>query len=123
MADEDGGPKKDYADLVLDRPRRIRYRWQDVKELARRTGGASLQGILGKLAEADPEMLTTALLLGLRHEDPKLNVEKLDDILDAYFRTDDGRLSEVLNAINEGLQNCGLFRDRSKKGDAATGPR
>ena len=113
---------KDYAELTLDRPRHVRYRWQDVKELARRLGGTSLQGLLTKLGEADPETMTTALLLGLRHEDSKLNVEKLDDILDAYFRSDEGRLATVLGAINEALQNCGLFRDRSKKDGAAPRP-
>ena len=117
---------KDYAELVLDKPdkpRHVRYRWQDVKELARRIGGGvSLQGLLTKLGEADPETLSTALLLGLRHEDPKLTIEKLDDILDAYFRTEDGRLATVLAAINEALQNCGLFRDRSKKDGPGTRP-
>lgn len=114
---------KDYAELTLDKPRHVRYRWQDVKELSRRLGGATLQGLLAKLGEADPETLSTALLLGLRHEEPKLTGERIDEILDAYFRSDEGRLATVLTAINEALQNCGLFRDRSKKdGGAATRP-
>ena len=113
---------KDYAEITLDKPRRVRYRWQDIRELTRRLSGATLQGLLSKLGEADPETITTALLLGLRHEDPKLTVERIDEILDAYFRTDEGRLASVLAALNEALANCGLLRDRSKKDDDDAGP-
>ena len=115
--------EKDYAEIMLDKPRRVRYRWQDVKELGRRLGGASLQGMLAKLGEADPETISTALLIGLRHEDPKLKVEDLDEIIDAYLRRPDGRLADLLGAINEALQNCGLFRDRSKKANDPADPR
>ena len=116
MADD-----KDYAEITLDKPRRVRYRWQDVRELTRRLNGATLQGLLGKLAEADPETITVALQLGLRHAEPKLTIERVDEILDAYFRTDEGRLATVLAALNEALQACGLLRDRSKKPEDADG--
>ena len=113
---------KDYAEITLDKPRHIRYRWRDVKELSRRLNGQTLKGLLDKLGEADPDTISIALLLGLRHEDSKLSLEKVDDYIDDYIRTDDGRISALLEAINEALQNCGLFRDRSKKDSAEARP-
>ena len=116
MADD-----KDYAEITLDKPRRVRYRWQDIRELTRRLNGATLQGLLSKLTEADPETITLALQLGLRHAESKITIERVDEILDAYFRTEDGRLATVLGALNEALQACGLLKDRSKKAEEQDG--
>ena len=113
--------EKDYAEITLDKARRVRYRWQDVRELTRRLNGATLQGLLSKLAEADPETISVALQLGLRHAEPKITIERVDEILDTYFRTADGRLATVLAALNEALQACGLLRDRSKKAEESDG--
>ena len=107
----------DYAEITLDKPRRVRYRWQDIRELCRRLGGVTLQGLLAKLGEAEPDTISTALMLGLRHDEPRITGERVDEILDAYFRTEDGRLGTVLTAINEGIQASGLLRDRSTKKD------
>ena len=107
---------KDYADITLDKPRRLRYRWQDIRDLTRRLGGVTLQDLLAKLGAADPETISVAMLLGLRHEQPRITMEQIDELLDAYFRREEppGRLGDILNAITEAIQASGLLRDRSK---------
>ena len=112
---------KDYAEITLDKPRKLKYRWGDIRELARRLGEGegkrlTLRGMLTKLEEAEPETITIMVAVGLRHEEP-LTIEQTDEILDAYFKRDTGDLATLLAAINAAIQGQGVLRDRKKKDD------
>ena len=122
MPDDD---LKDYAEIRLDRVRRLRFGWGEIRELSRRLGGASLQSIVNKLTEADPEAITAALMLGLRGEADlrRATVERIDELIDGYFKREgeDAGLANLLAAITEAIQAHGVLRTR-KKPDAPGNP-
>ena len=110
----------DYAEIKLDKVRRLRYRWGDIRELSRRLGEGdgkrlTMRGLLTKLEEAEPETITIMVAVGLRAEDDKLTIDQVDEMLDAYFKRDDGSLATLLSAINAAVQGQGALRDRGKK--------
>ena len=117
----------DYAEIKLDKVRRLKYRWGDIRELSRRLGEGdgkrlTLRGLLSKLEEAEPETITIMVAVGLRAEDDKLTIDQVDEMLDAYFKRDDGTLATLLAAINAAIQGQGALRDRGKKAPAAVDP-
>ena len=117
----------DYAEIKLDKVRRLRYRWGDIRELSRRLGEGdgkrlTMRGLLTKLEEAEPETITIMVAVGLRAEDDKLTIDQVDEMLDAYFKRDDGTLATLLAAINGAIQGQGALRDRGKKAPPVVDP-
>jgi len=107
---------KDYAEIRLDKLRRIRYGWGELRELSRRLNGATFAQIIDRLT--DPEVLTVALLVGLRGEPDlrRAGPEKIDELLDAFFKRegDDAGLGALLSAVTEAIQAHGVLRSRRR---------
>ena len=109
------------VELKLDRPRTLKYRWSDLRELCRRLGGLSLVQFSDRLSQADPETVSTALLIGLRHEDKRLTGEKIDDMIQAFFDSG-GRVAELMNAVSEALVESGGGRASGGEGGKSDRP-
>jgi CHASE2 domain-containing sensor protein len=97
------------VEIILDRSRTLKYRWADLRDLSQRLGRASLAQILSRLAEAEPEAISWAILMGLRHEDKKITLEKVDDMIQAHFERG-GRIADLLNVVLEGINASGIVR-------------
>ena len=97
------------VEITLDKPRTLKYRWPDLRDLSRRLNGASLSQLFTRLGEADPDAVSMALMVGLRHQDGKLTLDKVDELIQGFF-DGGGKVADLLNAITEAIQSSGVVR-------------
>ena len=102
-----------YADIDLDRPRKLCFRIQDLRELCRRLGGISIVGLLEKLGALDLDAVHVAVMVGLRQEDRRLTAEKVDDLIQGYVDKH-GSLVGLLTALNDAIERSGVVRRREE---------
>ena len=94
------------VEIVLDKPRQIKF---SIGVLRR--AEAALGGFVGPLGL---NILCSLLMYGLRADDQKLTLEKLDALLDKYLQ-DGGSMEEVSEKIQEALKRAGVSWGRKKK--------
>jgi len=99
--------------LALDKPRALTYLWTDARTICQRLGGISLVDFLTKLGQTTPDVLHTALFIGLSNEDPKLTGKKLDDLIQGFINGG-GQLSTLVNAVLEAMTEDGLLYAEKK---------
>ena len=98
--------------IQFDKPRRLTYRWTDARTICQRCGNISLVEFLTRIGQTNPDVLHTALFIGLSNEDPKLTGKKLDDLVQAYI-DNGGQLSALVNDVLEALTDDGiLFKEK-----------
>lgn len=106
-----------YAEIDLDKPRKLLFRIQDLRDLCLRVGRASggpavaMLDLLDKLGKMDLDTVLTALFMGLRHEDKRLTPEKVTDLVQTFVDTQ-GSMADLLNALNEAIEKSGVIRRR-----------
>jgi hypothetical protein len=104
---------------TLDRPRRMSFRYADLKELSRMLGGAPLFGdggntdtsMLTRLSRMDPFALSAFTWVGLRNHDRDLlnHPERADDIIQEFL--DAGkRPADLVSLVLDGLRESGIIR-------------
>ena len=97
------------VDLEFDRPRRLWYDLAAIRDLERAMDGQPLGLIVNQLAQLGVNALVLALWAGLKHEDRTLNPNLVTKRLEAYIK--DGKsLRTLADAINDGLEESGLFK-------------
>ena len=105
-----------HVDLTLDKPRRLRF---DINALAdvEQIGGHPLPQLLGVLGFSTIRLLLWA---GLRHEDRRLTVERVGDIMTAYLQGG-GALATLAERITDALEQSGVLgRAEGAQGNAPT---
>ena len=107
--------------LILDKPRTLTYRWTDMRTITQRLGGCTMIEFLQRLGNTQPDVLHTALLVGLSNDDAKLTGKRLDDLIQSYIDRG-GKLGDLVNAVLEALQEDGLLYADKKKTEGSDSP-
>lgn len=97
----------DYVEITLDRTRKMRFGLRDLRDLERRLGGIPFQQVLENLRRLHLETLVHTLAVGLRFDDPKLDVDKVEGLLQAYLRGS-GQIKTVMDALVEAFMLSGV---------------
>ena len=114
----------DYVEIDFGgQPKRLRYRIRDLRDLCQAMGNITMLELLARLAGLDPNALITCVRYGLLHEDRRLTVPPVEDLLQAHMDKH-GDLSRVLTAVNEALEKSGIIRRREEvaEGEAGADP-
>jgi hypothetical protein len=109
--------------IRLDRDRRLKYRVSDLRELCRRLGNIGIKQLLEKLGDMDLEALIHTLHVGLRWEEPKMRIDRAEELLQIAIDKD-GSLKQVMQAVIEGLVASGVIGEptRGNAGSPETSP-
>ena len=98
--------------VKLDTDRELKYRWPDLSALTRMCG-APLRGersILSSLAAYDADTFTACLLVGLRHDERKLDVDRVNVLIQAYLEAD-GTLDGLGLTIIDAFKAARFLKD------------
>ena len=102
----------DYVEIDFGgQTRHLRYRIRDLRDLCQAMGNITMLELLGRLAGLDPNAVITCVRYGLLHEDKRLTVTQVEDLLQAH-KDKHGDISRVLAAVNEALELSGIIRRR-----------
>jgi hypothetical protein len=97
-------PQGDY----VPRDRVLTYDLAAIRDLEAALGGQPLGLIVGQLANLGINALVLALWAGLKHEDRTITPHLVTKRLETYLKA--GRpLRKLADAINDGLEESGLF--------------
>lgn len=101
----------------LDRERRLKYRITDLRELTRRLGNIGVRQLLERLGDMDLDCMVNTLHVGLRHEEPKMRMDRAEELLQIAV-DQDGSMQPVMEAIVDALKNSGVIGDPKQRGNA-----
>ena len=97
-----------YTDIVLDKPRRLRFDIPAVRDLE-----ASLRQPLGlvwqQLGQMGINALCIALWAGLKHEDRALTQNLIVKIVERYI-ANGGKLKPIITAVTEAFEASDVFK-------------
>lgn len=110
----------DYVEIDLDRPRKLRYGFRDLRDLERRLGGAPFEKVLDNLRGLHLETLVQVLCVGLRWDDPKIGPARTEELVGTYLRGG-GEIAKLLEAISEALTASGIIGKPKEEEDRPTG--
>lgn len=103
------------VEIVLGRPRRLRFRYQDMRALEERAG-KPLGEVVGDLARMSIKTVELVVWAGLRHEEPRLRPDDVQPLLQAYF--EEGKsLSDILAVLRQAVQESGFFAGKEEGPD------
>ena len=109
-------------DIVLDQPRKIKFRFRDIDDLCRRLGNITVVQLLEKAQGGDTQYVTWGLLVGLRHEDSKLTFIKVQDLVEKYLEKEDTSMAEIIGLLDKAIVQSGMFgKDAEERGELQTG--
>lgn len=103
--------------IVLDRPRTLKYRVTDLRELSRRIGNLGVRQLLEKLSDMDLEVILQTLHVGLKHDEPKMRLDRAEELLQIAIDRD-GSMKYIMQAIVDALAASGVIGE-PKEGNAA----
>jgi hypothetical protein len=98
-----------YTEILLDKPRRLRFDLSAIRWLETQMGGKPLGQILNDLAQMGLNALILSLIAGLKHEDQGLTVNLMTKIVDQAIK-DGVTLDTVFAAVRKALEESGLFK-------------
>lgn len=106
------------VEIVLDRPRTVRYTFADLKGLQRALGKPMAQ-VVADMGQLDVVALQHVLYAGLRHEDKRLRLDDVGEMIQKFI--DGGKtLGDIYYVVNQGLVESGFFgREEGDRGAAA----
>jgi hypothetical protein len=101
--------------IEFDRPRSLHYDLAAIRDLEKALDGKPLGVIVNDLANMGVNSFVFALWAGLKHEDRGLTPNLVTKRLEAYLKDagepgSDKKLSLLADAINDALEESGLFR-------------
>jgi len=98
--------------IDFDKPRQLKFDLAAVRDLEAALNGRPLGQILTDLTQLGINTLVVSLWAGLKHEDRTLNPKLVERMLTTYI--DNKKSLRLLGrAINDALDETGLFRDES----------
>ncbi len=103
----------DYVEMELDKHRKLRLGFKELRDLENRMGGIAFGDILAKLSSMSFNAILQTLHVGLRGDDPRLTMSKLEDIL-ADYMNNGGSIGDLLSPITEALDVSGVTGTRTK---------
>ncbi len=103
----------DYIEVELDRDRKLKLGFKELRDLENRLGGIPFGEILGRLSSLSFNTILQTLHVGLRGDDPRLTISKLEDVIAAHM-DNGGASSDLLTPITEALDLSGITGTRSK---------
>ena len=103
----------DYVEVNLDRHRKLKLGFKELRDLENRMGGIAFGDILAKLSSLSINTILQTLHVGFKGDDPRLTLSKLEDILDDYLNNG-GSVGDLLSPITEALDISGVTGTRSK---------
>lgn len=101
-------------DITLDKPRRLRFDMKALRALetdVRRELGLPLQEAMVRWFSVTARLL---VLHGLRHEDPKLTLERVEGAIQNYIDAG-GDVTLVYEAASRALRLSGVFGAKSQQ--------
>lgn len=104
-----------YTDLVLDKPRRLRFDLPSLVALEAAMGDVPIVAIHTRIRQLSLTAICVATMVGLRHEDPSLTRDRTIEILGKYLTDGTGTLATITTALHEAIDQSGVFRDEEKK--------
>ena len=110
-----------YVDISLDKPRRIRFTINGVRELERHFGrsfGSILTG--GQSGSMGFEEIIQMLTIGLKYgetEKRALTSDKVGDLLQKKWLDNEKDLGEVVELLMEGLRAAGIVSKKEETDD------
>lgn len=99
--------------IRLDRERRLKFRVSDLRELTRRLGNIGIRQLLERLGDMDLEVMVNTLHVGLRHEEPRMRLDRAEELLQIAI-DQDGSMKLVMQAIIDALMASGVIGDQSQ---------
>ena len=108
--------------IDFDKPRQLHFDLAAVRDLEATLGGKPLASIINDLSQLGVNALVMALWAGLKHEDRALNPKLVERMLSTYI-TNKKSLRILGRAVNDALEETGLFRnedDEASEGNAPT---
>lgn len=95
--------------LEFDKSRSLFFDLAAIRDLERAMDGQPLGAIVQQLANLGINALVIALWAGLKHEDRTITPNLVTKRLETYLK--DGKKLKVLaDALNDALEECGIFR-------------
>ena len=94
--------------ILLDRERRLKFRVSDLRELTRRLGNIGVKQLLERLGDMDLDSMVQTLHVGLRHEEPRMRVERAEELLQIALDRDRS-MKPVIQAIIDALMDSGVI--------------
>jgi hypothetical protein len=111
------------VNIDFDKPRLLLYDLAAIRDLEAAMGGEPLGNIVNRLSNLGVNALVLALWAGLKHEDRTITPHLVTKRLETYLK--DGKpLRALADAINDGLEESGIFRtldDEVPEGNAPPG--
>lgn len=109
------------VEIVLDRPREVKFTWADLKTLQGRLG-KPIGEILGDMGKLDVVAIQHLLFQGLHHGDPRLRFDDVGAMIEKFV-AGGKTVGDVLYALNEAFTASGYFgREEVRKGDQGDQP-
>jgi hypothetical protein len=110
-----GGDVRD-VEIVLDKPRNLRFTTQALLDLQRMAGGEPLGSFIKDLGNISIQHLLWLLRAGLKHEQPKLTESQVATLVDRAIHRG-ATLATIMETVNKALIESGLFTEPGE-GDA-----
>lgn len=101
-----------YVLIDLDKPRKLRFRHNDLADLELQSG----KGLGELMAGQSFHGIRLLLSYGLRWQDPKMTPSKAGDLAQAWVDKG-GALDGLLEKILDALRAAGFIKDSSGEGD------
>ena len=95
------------VEIVLDKPRTLRFTLGALRDL-QRVSGQPLHQFVTTMGEVSVEHLLWTIWAGLKHGWPKLTLEQTQPLIEKYLENG-GTLPDLMTAVNDAFVQCGLF--------------
>lgn len=105
--------------IDFDKPRQLHFDLAAIRDLEAAMNGKPLASIVNDLASLGVTAIVLALWAGLKHEDRALNPKLVERRLETYIK-DKKSLRLLGRALNDAIEETGLFRSEDDEGNAQT---
>jgi len=103
--------------VEFDKSRSLSFDLAAIRDLERAMDGQPLGIIVNQLANLGVNAMVIALWAGLKHEDRTLTPNLVTKRLETYLK-DGHKLRTLADALNDALEECGIFRGEGDEGNA-----
>lgn len=103
--------------IQFDKPRELKFNLAAIRDLEAALDGKPLASIIGDIMRLGINATVIALWAGLKHEDKTLNPNLVTKMLESYLNAG-GKLRTLAKALDEALDETGLFRNEDDEGNA-----
>lgn len=100
-----------YTEILLDKPRRLRFDIPALRDLETAMGGKPIGQIVGELQQVGVTAIVTALWAGLRHDDRTLTIARVTALLETHLENAPlGSIHDVMRQIDTALRASTVLR-------------